>query len=297
MEGWRLKGCSRFQYSVISEIAREFEPKRGSFVESIRCILSLRHKMETDMRPEPTPSFFHDGPIRSAFRLAFSMILIGIVMAGCSESPPPTPKSETAPSSVAATRKGPGTWGDLWKETPMAAGKSETPIVRLVTSEGVVTLELNRRKAPLTVENFLVYAKSGFYDGTRFHRAERGLRLDAGRFDRDGKELAVRAPVRCESDNGLLNTRGTLAMARRAEPHSATSSFFVNLGEQPSLDYRGRTRPEDWGNCVFGRVKDAASLAILDQLAAVPVVQDPSTGRATAPAQALLIVSVEVVAE
>lgn len=253
--------------------------------------------MGTAMLRIPMRQFSLEWLKNGPFWLASGLFAVVVTVAGCGKEANSNPQPDTATSTGSATRKGPGTWGDLWKDTPIAAGKSELPIVRIVTSEGTITLELNRRKAPATVENFIAYAKSGFYDGTRVHRAERGVRLDAGRFDGKGNELATRAPIRSESDNGLSNVRGTIAMARRAEPHSATSAFFFNLSDQSTLDYRGRTRPEDWGNCVFGRVKDADGLAVLDRLAASEVAHDPITGRATAPKVPIVITSVEVVTE
>lgn len=223
------------------------------------------------------------------------VLIASLALVACSPEAPPSEGASAATST--ATRKGPGTWGDLWKDAPIEAGKSERPVVRFVTDLGVITVELARRKAPATVSNFLTYAKSGFYDGTRFHRVEPGVRIDGGRFDTAGRERSTRAPIRNEADNGLLNVRGSLAMARKAEPHSATSAFYFNLGDQPTLDFHGTTRPEDWGHCVFGRVADAESLAILEKIAGIPLETDTLTGRSTAPKPPFVVKAVEVVAE
>jgi peptidyl-prolyl cis-trans isomerase B (cyclophilin B) len=224
--------------------------------------------------------------------LAFVLLPL---LAACGAPSNVVPASESASSTT--TKKGPGTWGDLWKDAPIEAGKSERPVVRFVTDFGIVTVELARRKAPATVSNFLTYAKSGFYDGTRLHRVEAGVRIDGGRFDAAGKERPTRGPIRNEADNGLLNVRGTIAMARKAEPHSATAAWYFNLVDQPTLDFHGTTRPEDWGHCVFGKVADTESLAVLEKIAGITVETDTLTGRATAPKTPFLVKAVEVVAE
>ncbi len=230
-------------------------------------------------------------------RFAGSSLLLVLlaILAACGASPEAAPAAGAAAST--ATKKGPGTWGDLWKDAPIEAGKSERPVVRFVTDLGVVTVELARRKAPATVSNFLTYAKSGFYDGTRLHRVEAGVRIDGGRFDAAGKERPTRGPIRNEADNGLLNVRGTIAMARKAEPHSATAAWYFNLVDQPTLDFHGTSRPEDWGHCVFGKVADTESLAVLEKIAGIPVETDTLTGRPTAPKTPFLVKVVEVVAE
>ena len=230
-------------------------------------------------------------------RFAGSSLLLVLlaILAACGASSEAAPAAGVAAST--ATKKGPGTWGDLWKDAPIEAGKSERPVVRFVTDLGVVTVELARRKAPATVSNFLTYAKSGFYDGTRLHRVEAGVRIDGGRFDAAGKERPTRGPIRNEADNGLLNVRGTIAMARKAEPHSATAAWYFNLVDQPTLDFHGTSRPEDWGHCVFGKVADTESLAVLEKIAGIPVETDTLTGRPTAPRTPFLVKVVEVVAE
>src|SRR5690606_34797876 len=125
------------------------------------------------------------------------------------------------------------------------------PQVTLKTSMGNIVLELNPEKAPLTVENFLQYVKSGQYSGTIFHRVIPGFMIQGGGFDRNMQEKSTRAPIRNEATNGLRNDIYTVAMARRSEPHSATAQFFINTTNNASLNYPGS---DGWGYAVFGKV-------------------------------------------
>lgn len=130
---------------------------------------------------------------------------------------------------------------------------SLSPRVRLETTKGVVILELDSKAAPKTVENFLRYIHDGFYDGTIFHRVIKGFMIQGGGLTADMKQRPPRAPVINEADNGLKNRRGTVAMARTTEPHSATSQFFINTADNAFLDYKEKTAG-GWGYCVFGMV-------------------------------------------
>ena len=133
---------------------------------------------------------------------------------------------------------------------------AENPQVRLETSLGAVTLELYPDKAPETVQNFLEYVDSGFYDGTIFHRVISNFMVQGGGFDAKMKQKPTRDPVANEADNGLSNERGTVAMARTSDPHSATAQFFINAVETNDfLDHKSKS-PQGWGYCVFGRVVD-----------------------------------------
>lgn len=127
------------------------------------------------------------------------------------------------------------------------------PRVEIQTGMGAIVLELYPDKAPLTVENFLQYVKSGHYDGTIFHRVMPGFMIQGGGFTPDFKEKPTRKPVRNEAANGLRNTVGTVAMARTNEPHSATAQFFINVADNGSLDFRYPTA-EGYGYAVFGKV-------------------------------------------
>jgi cyclophilin family peptidyl-prolyl cis-trans isomerase len=133
--------------------------------------------------------------------------------------------------------------------TASAAG----PQVEVKTSLGVIVIELDAEKAPATVENFVQYVKDRHYDGTVFHRVIPGFMIQGGGFDADFKQKATRKPVKNEAANGLKNDVGTIAMARTADPHSATAQFFINVADNASLNFRFPT-PEGYGYTVFGKV-------------------------------------------
>ena len=123
------------------------------------------------------------------------------------------------------------------------------------TNHGPISIELNSEKAPKSAENFLQYAKKGFYNGTIFHRVIDGFMIQGGGFEPGMSQKANHNPIDNEADNGLSNLTGTLAMARTAEPHSATSQFFINVSDNFFLDHRGKTA-QGWGYAVFGKVVD-----------------------------------------
>jgi len=144
---------------------------------------------------------------------------------------------------------------------------ADNPKVRLETSKGVIVLELDRQAAPMTVENMLGYVKSGFYNGTIFHRVIKGFMIQGGGLTEDMQSKATNKAIRNEADNGLKNTRGTVAMARTQYPHSATSQFFINTVNNTALDYRGKT-VQGWGYCVFGKVIEG--MDVVDAIENVP---------------------------
>lgn len=123
------------------------------------------------------------------------------------------------------------------------------------TNHGPISIELNSEKAPKSAENFLQYAKEGFYNGTIFHRVIDGFMIQGGGFEPGMSQKANHDPIDNEADNGLSNLTGTLAMARTAEPHSATSQFFINVSDNFFLDHRGKSA-QGWGYAVFGKVVD-----------------------------------------
>ncbi len=125
------------------------------------------------------------------------------------------------------------------------------------TSLGTIEIELDRQRAPLTVDNFVKYVKAGFYDGTVIHRVEPGFVLQGGGFTATAEKAAGLPPIRLESNNGLKNLAGTIAMARTSVPDSATSQFFVNLADNPDLNYVSTAQP---GYAVFGKVVAADKL-------------------------------------
>lgn len=122
--------------------------------------------------------------------------------------------------------------------------------VLIKTSKGDITVELNSAKAPITVKNFLSYVDDGSYDGTVFHRVIDGFMIQGGGFDEKGEQRDTRDPIELESDNGLKNEEGTIAMARTSDPDSATNQFFINTADNVFLDYGYR----DEGYAVFGKV-------------------------------------------
>ena len=131
------------------------------------------------------------------------------------------------------------------------ASQAETVHILMKTSLGDIELELYPSKAPKTVANFLRYAESGFYNDTIFHRVIPYFMIQGGGFTSDLEEKPTFAPVANEAKNGLKNDRGTIAMARRPNPHSATAQFFINHVDNPGLDF---PKPDGWGYAVFGKV-------------------------------------------
>jgi peptidyl-prolyl cis-trans isomerase B (cyclophilin B) len=129
------------------------------------------------------------------------------------------------------------------------------PLVLLETSSGEILIELFPDKAPKTVENFLAYVDDGFYDNTIFHRVIKGFMIQGGGYGPRMDEKPTRAPVENEADNGLLNDRGSIAMARTSDPHSASAQFFINLVDNAFLNHTEKDA-NGWGYCVFGRVSE-----------------------------------------
>jgi len=139
------------------------------------------------------------------------------------------------------------------KERAMA--DVSNPLVLLETSSGDILIELFPDKAPKTVENFLVYVDGGFYANTIFHRVIKGFMIQGGGYGPRMDEKPTRDPIPNEADNGLKNERGTIAMARTADPHSASAQFFINLEDNAFLDHAQKDA-RGWGYCVFGRVSE-----------------------------------------
>jgi len=131
--------------------------------------------------------------------------------------------------------------------------KFEIPVVRMTTSLGVIEIELDAKRAPATVTNFLGYVNSGFYNGMIFHRVIPGFMVQGGGMTAGMKEKKTNAPIQNEADNGLKNLVGTLAMARTNDPHSASAQFFINTVDNAALNHRDKSM-QGWGYCVFGKV-------------------------------------------
>ena len=153
--------------------------------------------------------------------------------------------------------------------TQIARGEStgEAPRVVLETNHGNIILELYPDKAPQSVENFLGYVDEGYYSGTIFHRVIDGFMIQGGGFTDDMMKKPTKNGVLNEADNGLKNSRGTIAMARTNDPHSATSQFFVNIADNGPLDHTDKT-PRGWGYTVFGKVVDG--MDVVDAIAKAP---------------------------
>ncbi len=137
--------------------------------------------------------------------------------------------------------------------TTQGTTMSTTPQVKLQTNKGDILIELNAEKAPETVANFLTYVKDGFYDGTVFHRVINNFMVQGGGFDANMKQKPTNNPVKNEADNGLKNDKYTLAMARTADPQSATAQFFINVNDNDFLNFTSPT-PNGWGYAVFAKV-------------------------------------------
>lgn len=157
---------------------------------------------------------------------------------------------------------------------------AKTDKVRLKTNQGDIVIELDREKAPVTVENFLSYVKKKHYDGTVFHRVIPGFMIQGGGFAKEGAGLVEKttdAPIKNEGQNGLKNVRGTVAMARTNDPNSAKAQFFINVADNASLDY-----PSNGGYAVFGKV--VQGMEVVDKIKAVPtgsallIMLNPQTG-------------------
>jgi peptidyl-prolyl cis-trans isomerase B (cyclophilin B) len=138
--------------------------------------------------------------------------------------------------------------------------------VKMQTSMGTITIELDAKKAPKSVENFVAYVKSGHYDGTIFHRVMDNFMIQGGGFTDKMAQKPSKAPIQNEADNGLKNDKYTLAMARTNDPHSATAQFFINVNNNDFLNFTSPT-PRGWGYAVFGKV--TAGQDVVDKIKAV----------------------------
>jgi cyclophilin family peptidyl-prolyl cis-trans isomerase len=148
-----------------------------------------------------------------------------------------------------------------------ASAWAANPVVEVVTSMGPIRIELYRDKAPKTVENFLQYAKEGFYDGTVFHRVIPGFMVQGGGFTAEMEQKKTREPIANEAQSGLKNTAGTIAMARTSNPHSATAQFFINVADNDFLDFVSPTQ-QGFGYTAFGRVTQG--MDVVQKIVQVP---------------------------
>ena len=139
-------------------------------------------------------------------------------------------------------------------------------MVTLKTNYGDITLELFADKAPATVENFLNYVKEGFYDNTNFHRVIDGFMIQGGGFTPDMDQKSTNAPIANEANNGVANEKGTIAMARTNDPHSATAQFFINVNNNDFLNFSSES-VNGWGYCAFGKVSEG--MDVVEKIKAV----------------------------
>lgn len=176
-------------------------------------------------------------------------------------------------------------------ETVEAATSAPTVTDKIIfkTNKGDITIGLYGEAAPLSVGNFLAYTKDGFYNGTIFHRIINGFMIQGGGFDKDFIQKPTKAPIKNEATNGLKNTVGTVAMARTSVVDSATSQFFINVVDNPFLDFRNET-PRGYGYAVFGKVLEG--MDVVNQIKAVEL--KPRGMHANAPAEAIEVIAASV---
>jgi len=161
------------------------------------------------------------------------------------------------------------------------------PRVQMKTTFGTMTIELDQEKAPKTVENFLKYVNANHFNDTIFHRVIDNFMIQGGGFDSDMQQKPCMEPIENEADNGLKNERGTLAMARTMEPHSATAQFFINVSNNDFLNHSGKNM-QGWGYAVFGRVVEGES--VLDKIRVVET--GSKAGHQDVPKETVVIESV-----
>ena len=161
--------------------------------------------------------------------------------------------------------------------------------VILNTNFGRIKVELNEKKAPKTVKNFLEYVNAGFYNGTIFHRVIDNFMIQGGGFDQSMRQKKTNAPIENEAKDGLSNKTYSIAMARTMDPHSATAQFYINVADNDFLDYPGQ---DGWGYCVFGKVTEG--MDVVDKIKGVRTIYHPS-GHQDVPLEAVIIESAEEV--
>ncbi|MCD4818544.1 MAG: peptidylprolyl isomerase [Candidatus Cloacimonetes bacterium] len=175
----------------------------------------------------------------------------------------------------------------------VVAMEKEIIKVKMVTSEGIIELELFPEKAPITVANFVKYAEDGFYNGLVFHRIMSNFMIQGGGFDIDNNYInPTQKPIKNEANNGLSNEIGTIAMARTNAPHSATSQFFINVKNNQMLNYRDE---RNWGYCVFGKI--TKGIEVVNKIKMTPTTADPRSGEKSVPTKKVIINKVIIIKE
>jgi len=199
---------------------------------------------------------------RALLILALVLPAFAFAQTGTAPAKPAAKASaKTAPAKAAPAKP---------KAADTAASEADKTASKVLikTSLGDMTVELYPDKAPKTVENFLAYVNGKFYDGTIFHRVIDNFMIQGGGFTPELRQKATRPAITNEAKNGLSNSRGTLAMARTGDPNSATAQFFINVVDNPRLDFTSEANGSTWGYCVFGKV--ISGLDVVDKIKAVP---------------------------
>lgn len=169
---------------------------------------------------------------------------------------------------------------------------ANTVLVNMETNRGDIIIELDPEKAPLSVANFLKYAEEGYYTDTIFHRVISSFMIQGGGFDEELTRKTTGEAIQNEASNGLKNLRGTIAMARLGTPHSATAQFFINVQDNPSLDYTSQDNGRTWGYAVFGKV--VQGLDVVDEIRFTPTGPNPPF-RSDVPIKTMRIKSVKLI--
>ncbi len=223
--------------------------------------------------------------------LAIGALVVACWLIGCGGSSTPAPEAAASSEATTPTAEQPLAVTPTSAKVRPAPPKPVDPIVLIKTSAGDIQVQLHREKAPQTVDNFLRnYALRQFYNGTIFHHVDAGSMIIGGGYTEQLEAKETRAPVFNESQNGLKNVRGTIAMIRDpGNTHSATSQFYINLADNPSLDFQSDESDDAWGYCVFGQV--IAGLDVIDQIAQAEVSEQGDFAKA--PTQRIVITSVE----
>jgi peptidyl-prolyl cis-trans isomerase B (cyclophilin B) len=164
-------------------------------------------------------------------------------------------------------------------------------MISLHTNYGVIKLNLFADKAPVTVENFISYVKDGFFDNTIFHRVINGFMIQGGGFTADMEQKETKAPIKNEANNKVANKKGTIAMARTNDPHSATCQFFINVADNDFLNFSSETG-SGWGYCVFGEV--AEGMDVIDNIKKVATGR--ANGHSDVPVKPVIIEKAELLA-
>ncbi len=165
-------------------------------------------------------------------------------------------------------------------------------MITFQTNYGPISIELDFKNTPITANNFLQHAKNGFYDGVIFHRVINGFMIQGGGFNSDMKQKPAQPTIQNEANKGQANIRGTLAMARTSDPHSASTQFFINVTDNDFLNFKSETA-NGWGYCVFGKVIEG--MDVVDQIKKVPTTM--RSGHENVPVESVVIEKVKILTE